>query len=104
MRYFDSGVLVKLYRHEPNSDVAAAHAQATGRSIVLTPLHLIEIRTALRLMVARGEISSRDCQGAIDALDEDRVNRVYIEPAIRWDRVFVRTEQLSAAHTSTTHC
>ncbi len=57
MRYFDSGVLVKLYRHEPNSVVAVSLVRAANHPIVLTPLHVVEIRTALRLMVARAEIT-----------------------------------------------
>ena len=50
MRYFDSGVLVKLYHHEPNSVIAASHLQSAKQSVLLTPLHVVEIRTALRLM------------------------------------------------------
>ena len=48
MRYFDSGVLLKLYLPEPNAAQAVALVLATGCSPSLTPLHLLEMRSAIR--------------------------------------------------------
>ena len=62
MRYFDSGVLLKLYLPEPNAVQAVALVQATGSSPVMTPLHLLEMRSAIRQKQGRNEVTSAECQ------------------------------------------
>lgn len=104
MRYFDSGVLVKLYHQEPNSAIAAGHVQGAGHPTALTPLHQVEICSALRLMLGRGEISAVDCQRSLAAFEQARAAGMYVEQVPVWENVFLRTEQLSTAHTSATLC
>ncbi len=44
MRYFDSGVLLKLYLREPNSAQAVALVQEQGGAPPLTALHRLEMK------------------------------------------------------------
>ena len=102
MRYFDSGVLVKLYHLEPNSAVAAACVHEVAAPIPLNPLHRLELHSALRLMLGRGEIAPADCQQALVTFAQDCAAGSFPDEMPDWKRVFDRAEQLSAAHTATT--
>ena len=104
MRYFDSGVLLKLYFLEPNSSVANRLSSEVFGPVLLTRLHRAEVHSALRLKLGRGEISVDDCDSALSAFKEDQNTGWYsiIEPD--WTKVFDRGEQLSASHTSATLC
>jgi predicted nucleic acid-binding protein len=57
MRYFDTGVLLKLYLPEPRAAEAVAHVNASTNVPPITPLHELEMRSALRQKVGRGEIT-----------------------------------------------
>lgn len=46
MRYFDSGILLKLYLPEPNAAEAVALVQGPGTSPIITPLHVLEMRSS----------------------------------------------------------
>ncbi len=104
MRYFDSSVLVKLYHLEPNSSVAATHVRAAQRPIILTPLHRMEVHSALRLIQGRGQITPAACQQAIAAFSADHANGLFRQQSPIWPAVFARYEQLSVAHAATTLC
>jgi hypothetical protein len=61
MRYFDTGVLLKLYLPEPGADEAVAFVKASGNVPPLTLLHELEMRSALRQKFGRGEITGIEC-------------------------------------------
>ena len=46
MRYFDSGVLLKLYLSEPNPAQAVAFVQEQGGLPPITALHRLEMKAA----------------------------------------------------------
>ena len=105
MRYFDSGVLLKLYLPEPNAAQAIARVQECwGQSPVLTPLHLLEMRSAIRQKHGRKEVTRDECQTLLDAFQRDIESGFYvlIEPA--WCRVFKRAEWLSEQYAISTLC
>jgi predicted nucleic acid-binding protein len=104
MRYFDSSVLVKLYHLEPNSLTAAAHIRAVQRPIILTPLHRMEVHSALRLIQGRGQITPAACLQAIAAFAADHTAGLFRQQGPIWPAVFARYEQLSAAHAAATLC
>ena len=57
MRYFDSGVLLKLYLSEPNSAQAVALVQEQGGLPPITALHRLEMKGAIGQKYGRGEIT-----------------------------------------------
>ena len=48
MRYFSTGVLLKLYLPEPRADEAVTLVNASGNLPPITPLHQLEMSPALR--------------------------------------------------------
>lgn len=65
MRYFDTGVLLKLYLREPNSAQAVALVQEKGERPPLTALHRLEMKAALGQKLSRGEITEAERRCAI---------------------------------------
>ncbi len=104
MRYFDSGVLLKLYLPEPNAVQAVTLVQATGSSPVLTPLHLLEMRSAIRQKQGRNEVTDAECQALMSDFDQDLASGFYVRITPPWDNIFARAEILSSQHTVSTLC
>ena len=67
MRYFDTGVLLKLYLPEPRADEAVAFVDESPCKPPVTPLHELEMRP-------RPAAKSRPWQ--IDSTPADARNRV----------------------------
>jgi predicted nucleic acid-binding protein len=67
--YLDTGCLVKLYYPEPDSDLVAA--RSSGQAIVYTPLHTLELTTALELKVFRKEATIGQAHAALGLVEED---------------------------------
>jgi len=104
MRYFDSGVILKLYVSEPRDKEAERLFQASPGLVPFTPLHGLEMRSALRQKLGRGEISEVECARLLQAVDYDLASGVYSTPTIAWPDVCLEAETLSAAHTVSTLC
>ena len=104
MRYFDSGVLLKLYLPEFRTPEASQHFRQAPVLVPFTPLHGVEVRSALRQKVGRGEISAAECARLLQAVDSDLASGVYSTPTIGWPDVYLEAETLSAAHTVSTLC
>jgi len=67
--YLDTGCLVKLYYPEPESfDVVKA---VTGKTIIFTDLHELEMATAMQLKVFRGEANREKVTAALNLVRED---------------------------------
>ena len=110
MIYLDTGCLVKLYYPEEDSEVIAI--KTAGLPIVFTPLHNLELTSAMRLKVFRQEATEdqvldmlqfvRDDLAAGKLIAIDNVNSATIQVAIGL------TNQHSAATGSrsldTLHC
>ena len=69
MLYLDTGCLVQLYYPEPNS--ARIAAKAVGRPLAFTPLHHLEITSALRLKIFRGEAAEDQVRATLQLVNED---------------------------------
>jgi len=65
---------------------------------VLTHLHRLELLTAWRLKVFRGEISAEAADRASDDLQDDIDTGVWIPPNYDLPEVFATAERLSRAH------
>jgi predicted nucleic acid-binding protein len=69
MLYLDTGCLVQLYFPEPKS--ARIAAKAVGRPLVFTPLHHLEITSALRLKIFRREATEDQVRATLQLVTED---------------------------------
>ena len=104
MRYFDSGVLLKLYLPEPNAMQAVTLVREVSSSPVLTPLHLLEMRSAIRQKQGRKEVTDTECQILLSDFNQDLTSGFYVRVAPSWDDIFARAEMLSSQHTVSTLC
>jgi len=67
--YLDTGCLVKLYYPEPDSDLVIR--RVFRQEIVYTPLHALELTTALELKRFRGEATPEQVAGSLTLVQED---------------------------------
>ena len=104
MRYFDTGVLLKLYLPEPRAAEAVAHVNASASIPPITPLHELEMRSAMRQKAGRGEITLVECAALIAEMDADLSSGVHESATVVWADVFARAESLSAGHGVNTLC
>ena len=71
---------------------------------MLTPLHLLEMRSAIRQKQGRNEVTSAECQALLSDFDQDIASGFYVRIAPPWDNIFARAEMLSSQHTVSTLC
>ena len=69
MVYLDTGCLVKLYYPEEDSEVVAS--KTAGLRIVFTPLHNLELPSAMRLKVFRQEATEDQVLATLRSVSED---------------------------------
>lgn len=104
MRYFDTGVLLKLYLPEFRAAEAVAHVNGCANVTPLTPLHELEMRSALRQKAGRGENTQTECEALFAQMETDVTGGVHARVAVVWADVFATTESLSTAHGVSTLC
>jgi predicted nucleic acid-binding protein len=104
MRYFDTGVLLKLYLPEPRAAEASAFVQSAANAVPVTPLHELEMRSALRQKVGRGELTSERCLALLAQMEEDLVSGAHERTSVNWATVFAKAEELSSQHGQRTLC
>ncbi len=104
MRYFDTGVLLKLYLPEPRAAEAVAFVDASTNNPPVTCLHELEMLSALRQKVGRGELMQTECDALIAQVESDLTTGVNERVTVSWPDVFATAEALSAAHGGGTLC
>ena len=67
-------------------------------------LHELEMRSALRQKVGRGELTQMECDALITQLESDLTTGVHERVTVSWPDVFATAKALSAAHGSGTLC
>jgi predicted nucleic acid-binding protein len=104
MRYFDTGVLLKLYLPEPRAAEAVAFVNASPGKPPVNPLHEHEMRSALRQKAGRGELTQSECDALIAQVQSDLTTGVHERVTVSWPDVFATAESLSAAYGVGTLC
>lgn len=97
--YPDTSFLVTLYLIQKDSAKAASFMRHGKPSLICTLLHSHELRNAIRLAVFRKEITKEQCQGALQAFEDDLKEGVLIQPSLVWKDAFRAAERLSEAYT-----
>lgn len=103
-RYYDTGVLLKLYTPEQDSDRVRAFVRRAEEPLAFTALHRAECTSALRLKVFRGEASEGEVSSALLDIDEDVASGVLCATDLDWNAVWWRCVGLADAHAGTTGC
>lgn len=104
MRYFDSGLLLKLYVSEPRAKEAERLCYSSPVPPPFTDLHGLELRSAVRQKLGRGEIDLADSERILKTLDGDLAAGMFFHPDFSWREVFLRAEAFAAAHGASTLC
>ena len=104
MRYFDTGVLLKLYLPEARSDEAIAFVNVSPNKPPVTPLHELEMHSALRQKSGRCEFTQVESDALIDQFKSDLITNVHERVQVSWPDVFATAETLSATHGIETLC
>ena len=102
MLYLDTGCLLKLYYPEPES--AAVAVAVSGEVIALTPLHELEIVTAMQLKVFRGEAKPEQAVAAAGLVRDDVASGKLVEVEVEWQVVWRDAARLAQIHAATTGC
>jgi len=104
MRYFDSGILLKLYCPEARTPEALILFEQTVQKVPFTELHQLEMRSAVRQKLGRGEIDLAESERILQSMDADLVAGIFSQLSVPWHEVFLRAEAFSAAHGASTLC
>ncbi len=70
----------------------------------VTPLHELEMRSALRQKTGRGELTQTECDALIAQVESDLATSVHERVTVFWPDVFAAAEALSAAYGVATLC
>ena len=102
--YYDTGLLLKLYTNESDSEVVRKFVLRCGESLVFTPMHHAECVSALRLKCFRGEAAEEEVAGALRDIESDVTTGVLRGAAVDWDAAWLRCRILSDAQAAATGC
>lgn len=97
--YVDSSVLVASYANEPQSPMAR-RALVSFPRVPYTPLHHLEVRNALRVLVGRRRLTIEESSRMLLHLEDDVSSGRLLQVAIDLYEVFSAAETLSARHAS----
>jgi len=103
-RYYDTGVLLKLYTPERDCDRVRAFVVGAGEPLTFTALHRAECTSALRLKVFRGEATEAEVSSALRDIDEDAASGVLCATDLDWAASWWRCIGLADAHAGATGC
>ena len=96
--YIDTGILVKSYIFEADSEEAISIIESAGDPLILSHVHALEIPNAIRLKRFRREITRVEEAAAIRIFDADVDAGRLARPDYDLAEVFIRAERLSAKH------
>ena len=102
--YYDTGLLLKLYTNESDSEAVRNFVLRRGEALVFTPTHHAECVSALRLKCFRGEAGEEEVAGALRDIESDVAAGVLRATSVDWDDVWLRCRVLSDAHAAATGC
>jgi predicted nucleic acid-binding protein len=99
--YADTGVMVKGYVFEADSEKAVGILDSLGQHLLYSHLHSIEVPNAIRLKRFRGEITKSQESAATRAFLSDIESGALTPCEYDLGEVFLLSERLSAKHSST---
>jgi predicted nucleic acid-binding protein len=103
-RYYDTGVVLKLYTVEPESPAVQRFVTRKKEPLYLNSLHRAEVISALRLKAFGGECDADTAAAAIADFEDDLTNGIIVMAGIDWDEAWRICRELSDTHASSTGC
>ncbi len=94
--YVDTGVLVKSFVLEGNSEIAIKLMERSGDPIIHSHLHAIEIPNAIHLKFFRGEITKTQEKASLDLYATDLKEGRLVFPSYDLKAVFSLSSELAA--------
>lgn len=102
--YYDTGLLLKLYTEEPESDAVRTFCIQSAEPIPFLALHQSECTSALHLKAFRGECSVAQANRALSDIAEDRRAGVLHSINPNWQAIWKRTTELAQSYAAITGC
>ena len=103
-RYYDTGLLLKLYTNEKDSAPVRNFVVRHGEALVFTAMHHAECVSALRLKCFRGECHEEEAAAALRDIEADLAAGVLRVVSVDWDAAWMRCRGFSDAHAAATGC
>ena len=103
-RYYDTGVVLKLYTIEAESPAVRRFVKRGKEAIGLNSLHRSECVAAFRLKAFRGECEEDTAAQAIADMEDDLAAGVLRLVGIDWDAAWVGCRSIADTHASETGC
>ncbi len=97
----DTSFLISLYGTDVNTPAAKKHLAGANSRLLVHAINDFELGNALRALVFRGIISSRQSQAWLANYEVDKNNRILLTTEIDANAVFRRADALSIAWTET---
>ena len=98
--YADSGILIKSYVLEANSNEAEHTLREMGAPFCYSLIHGLEIPNAIRLKVFRQEITAPQASAALRAFRADLDKGLLERSSAALSSIFLRAEKLSEKHSA----
>ncbi|HKK18955.1 MAG TPA: type II toxin-antitoxin system VapC family toxin [Opitutales bacterium] len=102
--YYDTGLLLKLYTEEPDSEAVRNFFIQSAEPIPFLALHDAECTSALHLKAFRGECSVAQANRALSDIAEDRRAGLLQSINPDWQAILGRTTQLAQSYAAMTGC
>jgi len=102
--YYDTGILLKLYTAEPESDAVREFVTGRAEAIPFLSIHRSECASALHLRAFRGECSIATANRALGDIDNDVRSDVLRVFKPDWEKVWWRSADLAQAHAAVVGC
>lgn len=103
-RYFDTGILLKLYTAEPDSPEVERFVQRCALPLHITDLHRAEITTAFRLKQFRCECTAAQATAALALVESDIRTGVLRQVAVDWPDAWLACRDLANKHARKAGC
>ncbi len=102
--YYDTGLLIKLYTNERDSEAVRKFVVRRREALLFTSLHHSECVSALRLKCFRSEAGEEQVAGALRDIESDVSAGVLRTVPVDWDAAWLRCRILSDGHAAVTGC
>lgn len=99
--YFDTGILLKLYTGEKESEPVERFVHSRGKKLSITDLHISESVSALKLRVFRKECHEEEAAAGIELILDDLKSGVLEIVEVDWNHVWLECRLLSDKFAST---
>jgi predicted nucleic acid-binding protein len=102
--YYDTGLLLKLYTNEPESDQVREFVTDRNEPLFLNSIHKAEFVSAFQLKVFRKELTSEAAKNSINDFEDDLNTGVLRMVEIDWHNAWSLCNELARAHSASTGC